>query len=367
MDNNILNIFLLYTCFLINISASNRGLSELKVGLGNLNKCDRCKVFTNSYNYWLVKTSRGKYEGGDAAWEEAKLRSYSNSEIRLTEVQEGLCTELKKHQDYCYTLAEETETVLEKWWFMEDKNSLDFFTWLCIETLQHCCPQNHYGNSCELCPMDKNSEVCGGHGQCDGDGTREGNGTCLCKQGYDGIKCEACGKKFYNVNSECLPCHKACSECTGNGMNACVACNTGWHMKYGACVDIDECLETSICKDNEHCVNWEGSYKCQICDQSCKTCQGEGSSNCTSCDYNLILWNGLCINEDKKVNILRNTFKRAGLYLGFLIITLFIQRHSRKLASVIVIIVAVYIYFAEKSCKDNIMNVFTNLYINKID
>ncbi|KAH9629455.1 hypothetical protein HF086_015785 [Spodoptera exigua] len=110
-----------------------------------LSECRRCKVLTESFNHWLDKTSRGKYEGGDAAWEEAKLKSYARSEVRLVEIQEGLCSELKIHQDACYAVAEESEQVLEKWWFDVNSVSLDLYTWLCIETLQQCCPSNHYG------------------------------------------------------------------------------------------------------------------------------------------------------------------------------------------------------------------------------
>ena len=47
----------------------------------------------------MERTSRGKFEGGDADWEEKKLKSYSNSEVRLVEIQEKLCTELSKGSD----------------------------------------------------------------------------------------------------------------------------------------------------------------------------------------------------------------------------------------------------------------------------
>nr|CAD7432662.1 unnamed protein product [Timema monikensis] len=43
----------------------------------------------------MERTSRGKFEGGDAAWEEEKLQSYSTSEVRLIEIQENLCADIK--------------------------------------------------------------------------------------------------------------------------------------------------------------------------------------------------------------------------------------------------------------------------------
>ena len=44
----------------------------------------------------MANTARGKFEGGDAAWEESRLSSYSKSEVRLTEIQELLCKEITK-------------------------------------------------------------------------------------------------------------------------------------------------------------------------------------------------------------------------------------------------------------------------------
>lgn len=54
----------------------------------------------------MTKTARGKFEGGDADWEEKKLRSYSNSEVRLVEIQEKLCSEVSRGEDQvvpCYS------------------------------------------------------------------------------------------------------------------------------------------------------------------------------------------------------------------------------------------------------------------------
>lgn len=62
------------------------------------------------------KTSRGKHEGGDAAWEESKLQSYKKSELRLTEIQENWCKK-SKHSDQCHSLAEKVEHLIEDWWF----------------------------------------------------------------------------------------------------------------------------------------------------------------------------------------------------------------------------------------------------------
>lgn len=327
-----------------------------------INECKRCKVLTDSFNHWMDKTSRGKYEGGDAAWEEAKLKSYSRSEIRLVEVQEGLCSEVKRHTDSCYALAEEAEQVLEKWWFHEDPDTVDLYTWLCIENLQYCCPSNHFGDLCTPCPLDKNSKICSGQGTCDGDGTRKGNGTCICKKGYDGKFCEECDVNYYRSDNLCFECDRACNGCSGEGKAACNTCNSGWELNSGVCEDINECSSSLICKDNQYCLNSEGSYSCKACHTSCKTCTGDQPTNCTSCSQNNVKWSGMCLDEKQKNEILSSTFHRATLYFGLSIITLFIFRKSSSLASIVVFILAVYVYFSEKSAKMHLIDVIFNLY-----
>lgn len=47
----------------------------------------------------MERTARGKFEGGDAAWEEERLGSYSRSEVRLVEIQEKLCADVERGKD----------------------------------------------------------------------------------------------------------------------------------------------------------------------------------------------------------------------------------------------------------------------------
>ncbi len=53
----------------------------------------------------MERTARGKFEGGDADWEEKKLRSYANSEVRLVEIQEKLCSDVSRGEDQVNTLG----------------------------------------------------------------------------------------------------------------------------------------------------------------------------------------------------------------------------------------------------------------------
>lgn len=65
----------------------------------------------------LEKTTRGKHDGGDAAWEEERLGSYKTSELRLVEIQELLCQDIGRGETQCHTLAENQEQDIEEWWF----------------------------------------------------------------------------------------------------------------------------------------------------------------------------------------------------------------------------------------------------------
>lgn len=71
----------------------------------------------------MIKTERGKHEGGDAAWEEQRLGSYKRSEVRLVDIQEGLCNDIIVGQDQCHALAETSENLIEEWWFKEQDDA----------------------------------------------------------------------------------------------------------------------------------------------------------------------------------------------------------------------------------------------------
>ncbi|XP_045772804.1 protein disulfide isomerase CRELD1-like [Maniola jurtina] len=363
--NTLPQLLILYMVFTLKepiILSHKRSLDTEKLRSNKLNECLRCKVLTDSFSTWLDRTSRGKHEGGDAAWEEAKLKSYSRSEMRLVEIQEGLCSELKIHKDHCYALADKAEQLLEQWWLKENYDNADIYTWLCIENLQYCCPVYHFGEMCTPCPRDKNNEICGGKGKCDGDGTRKGNGTCICKKGYSGNNCEECATNFYKTLNACKPCHRACSECHNDGPSACVQCASGWTMESGVCVDINECLNESFCTASEFCVNTAGSYTCKSCYKSCRTCVGPGSKECTSCKPDYVLWVGKCMSKDHQKNLLNNAFKRAACYLCLFIIVMVILRKSKSLASFVALLIALGIYFYENTSDIKLIDLYKLYY-----
>lgn len=346
-------VLLLYLCCFSDLSISESLISSASAQKSKskiLGECGRCKALTSSFNHWLDQTSRGKFEGGDVSWEEAKLKSYSRSEVRLVEVQEGLCSELRKHKDDCYMLAEEAEQMLEQWWFHEDPSTSNLETWLCIETLKHCCPTNHFGESCLPCPLGKDERICNGHGICDGEGTRNGNGSCICNRGYVGLFCEKCSENTYKLYDSCESCHQFCDGCTGAGPGACISCKNGWAKDSGVCLDIDECLSPSTCNSNEYCINKEGSFSCKKCDKSCISCDGAGPLNCTSCEPNIyFLWNGKCIADSLKSEIVRRAIKQMTIYIALLLIPGILYKIKKSLAIFALILLAFYVYLIEKS------------------
>lgn len=180
--------------------------------------CKACTTLVTSFEAGLERTSRGKHAGGDAAWEEGKLRAYRSSEVRLVEIQEGLCREVKRANDQCHTLANDYEQLLEEW-FHHYQNSSNLQQWLCVEQLKVCCPTGQYGPDC------KNCTDCQGNGKCKGEGTRKGSGQCLCDNGYTGDHCDRCASGFYESYKDdkkllCSECHRSCVKddgCTGPG------------------------------------------------------------------------------------------------------------------------------------------------------
>ncbi|CAK1551167.1 unnamed protein product [Leptosia nina] len=336
----------IYFWIIINIFAIPK-IARSERNQNKLNECQRCEIYANSFKHWLDKTSRGKFEGGDAVWEETKLKSYARSEVRLVEIQENLCSEIKKNQNQCYSQAEEAEHFIEKWWSEKDVSS-DLYTWLCIDNLKYCCPKHHFGELCDPCPVDSDSNICGERGICNGEGTRSGDGSCNCYTGYSGEHCKQCANNYFSVDNECRPCHKACAECLSYGSDKCRVCAKGWEFKDGSCTDIDECATSSPCKSNQYCLNNDGAYACNHCDPSCITCLGAGPYNCTSCKPNYSLWSGRCMDEKTSNAFLLNADKRLFLYASlFTLMYLFYQK-AKPLAVVMVASLGILIFKLER-------------------
>lgn len=264
----ILAAFLL---FVFNVSSAQqlppKNLVESKkdrLKAEKLPPCKACSTLVKSFELGMEKTSRGKYEGGDTAYEEEKMGKYKYSEVRLVEIQEQMCSDVTRGRDQCHALLEDFEELIEEWWKKQTELP-SLYEFLCIEKGEVCCPVGKFGPNCDPC-LD-----CHDNGVCKGNGTRKGNGKCLCDPGYAGDGCLECDKGYYESFKDetkllCSNCHMACDErgCKGAGSKSCVGCKDGWvRDKEGNCIDIDECSrKENPCKSNQFCVNNEGSFSC---------------------------------------------------------------------------------------------------------
>ncbi|XP_029471810.1 cysteine-rich with EGF-like domain protein 2 isoform X1 [Rhinatrema bivittatum] len=250
----------------------------------------------------LENTAKKNFGGGNTAWEEKTLSKYETSEIRLVEIIEKLCDS----SDFdCNYMIEEHEEYIEKWWFKMQKQHPDLFEWFCIETIEVCCPNGTHGPDCLGC-VGGSERPCHGNGHCNGDGTRGGDGSCSCKDEYTGPFCLECADGYYNTernntHSFCTACHESCETCTGATNQDCQVCKDGWSKdEEESCVDVDECAaEVSPCKDEQYCLNSEGSYSCKACDRSCTTCLGEGPDKCKNCCLGYTMEGETCTDIDE--------------------------------------------------------------------
>nr|XP_045583789.1 cysteine-rich with EGF-like domain protein 2 isoform X3 [Procambarus clarkii] len=281
----------------------NKNKENLKSA--KLPPCAACKTLVESFQKGIESTARGKFEGGDSAWEAEKMVSYKKSEVRLIEIQEKMCKDVERGQKQCEAGAEAHEGLLEDWWFREQERQPDLHTWLCIDTLRVCCPANHYGPRCLPCKGGIDNP-CSGNGKCKGAGTRKGSGDCSCNPGYKGDMCDSCSYGYYEAYKDdtkllCEECHKSCNgPCSGPGQKSCVACKAGWLMDTEkGCLDVNECaFNKSPCKRSQFCVNNEGTYTCLECDKACNGCTGDGPDMCEKCAEGHVLDKDMCVDED---------------------------------------------------------------------
>ncbi|KAJ6666449.1 hypothetical protein lerEdw1_000724 [Lerista edwardsae] len=107
--------------------------------------CNTCRGITERFSQGLSDTAKKNFGGGNTAWEEKTLSKYETSEIRLVEIIENLCDGSNFE---CNNMVEEHEELIETWWFKWKKKYPDLFNWLCIETIEVCCPSGTYGQDC---------------------------------------------------------------------------------------------------------------------------------------------------------------------------------------------------------------------------
>lgn len=264
--------------------------------------CVTCEKIIENFNKGFEKTAKQNFGGGNTAWEERKLSKYETSEIRLVEIVEGLCDSSSFE---CNRMVEENEELFETWWFKRKTKHPDLHKWFCVESIKVCCPKGTFGPDCNAC-VGGSQSPCHGNGVCDGDGSRGGNGKCSCNHGYTGDFCLDCTAGHFNQvrndsYSLCTECHTSCKTCTGGATNQdCDECKDGWEEdEQEACVDVDECSVDPPCKEDEYCLNTDGSYSCKVCDKVCAGCSGPGPEKCQSCASGYHHVDGTCTDIDE--------------------------------------------------------------------
>ncbi|XP_004835372.1 cysteine-rich with EGF-like domain protein 1 isoform X2 [Heterocephalus glaber] len=263
--------------------------------------CHTCRALVDSFYKGLERTIRDNFGGGNTAWEEEKLSKYKDSETRLVEVLEGVCS---KSDFECHRLLELSEELVESWWFHKQQEAPDLFQWLCSDSLKLCCPAGTFGPSCLPCPGGM-ERPCGGYGQCQGEGTRGGSGHCDCQDGYGGEACGQCGLGYFEAERNtshlvCSACFGPCARCSGPEESQCLQCKKGWALHHLKCVDIDECgTERANCRANQFCVNMEGAYECRDCARACLGCMGAGPGRCKKCSPGYQQVGSKCLDVDE--------------------------------------------------------------------
>ncbi|XP_059159686.1 G surface protein, allelic form 168-like [Physella acuta] len=154
----------------------------------------------------------------------------------------------------------------------------------CNDTFGTCtCKTGWTGTNCDL-DIDEcsNSSYCGQHEECH---NLNGSAECRCVSGYQkltpGALCQVCNGTHYGVNCS-LPCSCVlnntidCNETDGS-----CRCKTGW-TGTKCDTDIDECLNTSYCPDpHDSCYNLNGTAQCRCDDGFVFSAL---NSSCQACD-----------------------------------------------------------------------------------
>jgi len=120
------------------------------------------------------------------------------------------------------------------------------------------------------------------------------------------------------------------------------------------CMDTDECIINKPCPKGKFCVNNEGSYRCVNCDKACDGCDADGPDNCLKCAEGYSLKNKFCVADKPaqgKIFNIDNT--RFFTYAGLVVATCIILHKNHVVASVVGVVVAVYISFTEYYLANN--------------
>lgn len=235
-------------------------------------KCDACEHLAKSIDTEMARTKEKNPGGGNSRWEEGRLRKWTSSELRYVEVVDSICGKYDKKksisagsiEDKCLQMYGDYEEKIEAWFYLDNRDELDFYDYLCVNSTQICCPHGYFGKTCKPCPgiVNQGDLPCLGRGTCEGDGRKDGSGKCKCDGGWDGLNCTVCKEGYYlsEDGTDCQKCDDVCKTCTGKGPTLCTNCTEGYYKKQTE----------------------SGEIACEKCDPVCKTCDQPGTK-CIEC------------------------------------------------------------------------------------
>uniref|UniRef100_A0A6G1SP83 Cysteine-rich with EGF-like domain protein 2 n=1 Tax=Aceria tosichella TaxID=561515 RepID=A0A6G1SP83_9ACAR len=285
--------------------------------------------------------------------------------INLDKIKKAICKEIVSDRDRerCRSFYFSHLDAAQRWRLANIKNEqqplrTSYYDFVCIKEMKYCCPSGSFGPKCTKCANCPTANH-----QCQGEGTRAGNGSCVCKPGHWGQDCGTCLSGYYFDRDAlklpefslkrllCKPCDRSCRQCRSGGPRGCEVCARGFEWVAGfGCADIDECIKSNnkICGPNTFCVNTIGSYFCYECDRACDGCHGDGPDMCLRCAKNYKLDNnGNCIAQQKTILPPEANYYRYAIYVGLCICTCIILHNSVYMASLVGLGVALYIGASE--------------------
>ena len=93
-----------------------------------------------------------------------------------------------------------------------------------------------------------------------------GSYECACKTGFEGFNCNGAECADGDHCTDIDECENFCfsehTNCTNTPGSYLCSCATGFYLHEGECLDVNECVSTSICPEFSYCRNTVGSYLC---------------------------------------------------------------------------------------------------------